>query len=432
MTHSEAVSYLLSLLGDIRGAHFGLERIHGLLERLGRPERDYRVVHVGGTNGKGSTCAMIEAGLRAAGHRTGFYSSPHLSRFNERFEIDGRPTDDAGFVAAVGEVQAAIERQVAESGPQAHPTMFEAITAVAFCIFRWARVDWAVIEVGLGGRLDATNVVHPELAVITPINLDHESWLGKSPESIAAEKAGILKRGSRAVFSRQGLEAAEVLAGRAADLYIPASWATEWRAEEEFANRSGCFRFVARGPNRERLGITLSLAGEHQIDNALTAITALTDLGVAPDAIEHGLAEVVWPGRLERLETSPPTLLDAAHNPSGARTLAAFLRRFYGGRRIVLVFGSSRDKAVDDVAGLLFPVVDHVILTRSAVSRSVKPETLARIVDHHHDSVEQAPTVANALGLAGERAGRDDLIVVAGSIFLVGEARDLLLPGSSG
>ncbi len=431
MTHSEAVEYLLSLLGDIRGAHFGLERINALLERLGRPERDYRIVHVAGTNGKGSTCAMIEAGLRAAGNRTGFYSSPHLSRFNERFEVDGEPVGDDVFVSSVEEVRAAIEKQVADEGP-GHPTMFEAVTAVGFCVFRRKKVDWAVVEVGLGGRLDATNVVHPELAVVTPIDLDHEAWLGKSPESIAAEKAGILKRGSRAVFSRQSPEAAEVLAARAADLYIPASWATQWRTEEEYADRFGRFRFIARGPRRERLAVELNLAGEHQVDNALTAIAALVDLGIAVDAIEEGLAGVVWPGRLERLETSPPTLLDAAHNPSGARTLAAFLRRFYNDKRIILIYGSSRDKAVDDVASLLFPVVDHVILTRSAVSRSVKPETLARVVDHHHDSIEQAETVASALGLAGERAGRDDLVVVAGSIFLVGEARDLLLPGWNG
>ncbi len=427
MSHSEAVSYLLSLLGDVRGAHFGLQRIHALLERLGRPERDYRIVHVAGTNGKGSTCAMIESGLRAAGHHTGFYSSPHLSRFNERFEVDGRPVDDPGFTSAVAEVRAAIEREVAADG--AHPTLFEAVTAVAFCVFRAAKVDWAVIEVGLGGRLDATNVVHPELAVITPIDLDHEAWLGGSAESIAAEKAGILKRGSRAVFARQSQEVADVLASRAADLYIPASLATDWRAEDAFADSFGRFRFLARGPKGERLGIVLNLPGEHQIGNALTAIAALCDLGVGTDAIEQGLSTVVWPGRLERLDTTPPTLLDAAHNPSGARTLAAFLKTFYRDKRIVLVYGSSRDKAIDDVASLLFPAVDHVILTRSAVSRSVKPETLARIVDHHHDSIEQAPSLAGALRIAGERAGREDLVVVAGSIFLVGEARDLLLPG---
>ena len=423
MTHQQAVSYLLSLLGESSGAGLGLERMQALVQRLGNPQESFRVVHVAGTNGKGSTAAMIAAGLRAAGARVGFYSSPHLTRFNERIEIDGRPVDDESFVLAVEEVRAEIEVMSAEGDHGVRPTLFEAITAVGFCAFRRACVDWAVVEVGLGGRLDATNVVDSELAVITPVDLDHEAWLGKGLRRIAGEKAGIFRLGGRAVAAGQQPEVREALEARAASLHVDLRFAPELSPlDSAQPDRLGRFEIVLGGRR-----IHLALAGEHQVDNASTAIAALNLLGVEPEAVRAGLESTSWPGRLEWFEQSPPVLLDAAHNPSGARALAAHLRRFHGDREIRLVFGASRDKAVDEVAGLLFPLARRVLLTRSAVARSVSPRTLLSLTDHLHEEIECVEPPALALRRAREAAGPSTLIVVAGSIFLLGEIRPLIL-----
>jgi dihydrofolate synthase / folylpolyglutamate synthase len=426
MTYPDAVRYLLSLLGDIRGANFGLQRMSALMERLGSSQRAYRVVHIAGTNGKGSTAAMIEAGLRAAGHTTGLYTSPHLMRFNERLRINGSESGDEQFAAAVAEVRAANEWLLAQQGPHAHPTFFESVTAVAFCGFRQAAVEWGVIEVGLGGRLDATNVVDPEVAVITPIALDHEAFLGKSGASIAAEKAGILKPGCRAVFAPQNEQAAAVLEARAMELGVAVTRAgVDWVAEK-ISNERGQYRFSARHADGMSFDARLALAGAHQVENALVAIATLDRLGVPPKAISEGLATVRWPGRLQSVGGAPEILLDAAHNPAGARTLAAFLARHRADRRIHLIYGTSRDKAVDEVAGLLFPHASRVILTRSKVARGLSPQTLLSIVDHHHDSMLVEPALAGALERAQREAAPEDVIVIAGSVFLVGEALGLL------
>jgi dihydrofolate synthase/folylpolyglutamate synthase len=426
MTYPDAVRYLLSLLGDIRGANFGLQRMEALMERLGNPQRAFRVVHVAGTNGKGSTAAMIEAGLRAAGHTTGLYTSPHLMRFNERLRINGVDSSDELFAAAVAEVRVANEWLVAKKGRYSHPTFFESVTAAAFCGFRKAGVEWGVIEVGLGGRLDATNVVVPEVAVITPIAFDHEAFLGKSAASIAAEKAGILKPGCQAVFALQSEKAAEVLTARAADLGLPvARTGIDWRSES-LSEQKGCCRFTALRGDGKSVEARLALAGEHQVENALAAIAALDALDVPATAITQGLSSVKWPGRLQSFSGQPEILLDAAHNPAGARVLASFLEKHRRGKRIHLIYGASRDKAVDEVAGLLFPCAVRVILTRANVARSASPETLLGIADHHHETIAVEPTLALALHRAQREAEPEDLIVIAGSVFLVGEALGLL------
>ncbi|MEX2299783.1 MAG: folylpolyglutamate synthase/dihydrofolate synthase family protein [Bryobacterales bacterium] len=426
MTYPDAVRYLMSLLGDIRGSDFGLHRMEALLARLGNPHRAYRVVHVAGTNGKGSTAAMIEAGLRAAGHSTGLYTSPHLMRFNERLKINGSDGSDELFASAVAEVRAANEWLAAKKGRQGHPTFFESVTAAAFCGFRQAGVAWGIIEVGLGGRLDATNVVTPEVAVITPIAFDHEAFLGKSAASIAAEKAGILKPGCKAVFASQSERAEEVLTARAAELGVPvARTGIDWRAEN-LSDEQGRYRFTARRSNGPGFEVRLALAGEHQVENALAAAAALDALDVPAAAIAAGLASVAWPGRLQSFGSRPEILLDAAHNPAGARVLASFLQKHRRGRRIHLIYGASRDKAIDEVAGLLFPCAGRVILTRANVARSASPETLLSIADHHHDQIVVETALARAMERAQREAGPEDLIVIAGSVFLVGEALGLL------
>ena len=431
MTYPEAVRYLLSLLGDIRGSNFGLQRMECLMARLGQPQRSFQTVHIAGTNGKGSTAAFIESGLRASGKTTGLYTSPHLARFNERLRLNGAEVSDSGFTAAVEEVRAANEWLVSREGRQAHPTFFESVTAVAFCGFRNARVDWGIVEVGLGGRLDATNVVDPALEVITPVDLDHERFLGKGKASIAAEKAGIFKPGTRAVVAPQRLEAWAVIEERAKQLGVEViRIGRDWQARS-LSEQRGCYRFEAwKAPDEnspaKTIEIALSLAGEHQVWNALTAAASLDALEAPPAAISRGIGSTEWPGRLERLPGRPEVLLDAAHNPAGARALANFLTKHENGRRIHLIYGAVRDKAVDEVASTLFPCADRVILTRAAVARSASPQTLLTIADHHHEHISLSRSVDEAMEQARAGASAEDLIVVTGSIFLVGEARELL------
>ena len=437
MSYAESVEYLLALLSTARGPRLGLERIKLLLGQLDEPQRSFRAVHVAGTNGKGSTAAMIEAGLRAAGHSTGLYTSPHLTRFNERIRINSLDISDEGFAAAVEEVRQANEWLAAREGPHGHASFFESVTATAFCVFRRQSIDWGLVEVGLGGRLDATNVLQPELCVVTPIDFDHEGFLGKARASIATEKAGILKSGATVVVAPQHPDAEWVLASRAREVGAPmVRVGHDWRAEN-ISDVDGYYRFEAMKRSSPtspgtRVAVELPLAGEHQVVNALTAIAALDALGVEAAPISRGIKQTQWPGRLEQLTGQPPILLDSAHNAAGARALAKFLQKHKSGWPIHLIYGASRDKPVDEVAGMLFPLARRVTLTRAQVKRSLKPQTLLSIADHHHDRIDLAPTLEAALAKAQANAGADELIVVTGSVFLVGEARKLLVAGEEG
>ena len=417
--------YLFSLLGSIRKESLGLHRMAWLMDELGNPERAPGIIHVAGTNGKGSTAAMIESGLRASGRSTGLYTSPHLSRINERFLLDGKAVSDDALSSAAEQVRLANERVVARHGRSSHPTFFESVTAVALVLFERSEADFKIIETGLGGRLDASNVVIPEMAVLTRIDHDHERYLGRGLGRIAAEKGAIVKPGCRAVIGRQEPEAREVLlrCGAEAGAEIR-DVTTEWRVREA-SSKFGRWTFRAVGQKRS-ICAELGLAGEHQIENALAAIAALDALGVAPERIESGLRETRWPGRLEFSSGDPRVLLDAAHNPDGARALADFLGREARGRDVTLIYGSSRDKAVDEIAGWMFPAADRVVLTRSKVQRSASPQALLAAVGHHHPRVETAPDIEEAMRIAESGAGGRGWIVVAGSIFLVGEARELL------
>jgi dihydrofolate synthase/folylpolyglutamate synthase len=365
---------------------------------------------------------MVEAGLRASGRRTGLYTSPHLVRINERIRVAGVEIADDDFAAAFDAVQGAVEELLAAGALDGHPSYFECVTALAFEHFLRAEVEWAVVEVGLGGRLDATNVVQPQVAVITPIDFDHEAYLGKAAAAISGEKAGILKPGTPAVFAPQPPEAGAVLEARARDLGIPAVCiGKDWTAENVGAE-SGHYRFTARG-----IPVELSLAGEHQVTNALTAMATMDLLGVSVEAIQEGLRTTQWPGRLETVAERPIVLLDGAHNPAGARALAAFLEQHHSGRRVWLIYGAMRDKAVDEVAGILFPLAHRVIVTQVAQSRAVSAGALASLVAHHHPRVAVAPSLAEALQKARAEAGEADMIVITGSLFLVGEAKGLAL-----
>ena len=286
-----------------------------------------------------------------------------------------------------------------------HPTYFETVTAMGFWLFRELCVETAVVEVGLGGRLDATNVVEPALTVITPIDFDHEIYLGHTLEAIAGEKAGILKPGVPAVFARQRPEARAVLDARAALVNV------QVRHAEDFEIRD--LQIDARGSRFS--GLHCPLAGEHQVDNAVAAALALESLGVDP----RGIQDARWPGRLEHVAPNPDIILDGAHNPAGARALARYIQRFYGDRKLHLIFGAMRDKSIEEIAGILFPLAEDLLLTAPDNPRAVRPEALAEIAGRG----EIPATVAEAIDLARARASADDVILITGSLFLAGEAR---------
>jgi dihydrofolate synthase/folylpolyglutamate synthase len=408
MTYLDSVRYLYALGNEIKTAKFGLERIRIVCSALGDPQRTFRIVHVAGTNGKGSTCAMIEAGLRVAGVRTGLFTSPHLIEPTERIRVAGIPVSAAAFLNAFNQVHETAERLLAEGSIDYHPTYFETVTAMAFLIFRDERIHTAVIEVGLGGRLDATNIVEPAVAVITPIDYDHEAYLGNTLESIAAEKAGILKAGATAVFARQPPECEAVLEKRARDLGLRVRRTSEFQILD--------LKIDADGSHFS--GLHCPLAGEHQVENAMAAALALESLGVPA----NGIGAAHWPGRLQRLREHPDLVVDGAHNPSAARALARYIARFYSGRRLWLIYGTMRDKAVEEIAGILFPLADELILTAPDNPRALRPEVLAPLAPRARIS----PSISGALTLA-ESAAPDDVVVVTGSLFVVGEALDKLV-----
>jgi len=421
MNYPDSVRFLYSLGNEVKTAKYGLERIRTLLDALGNPERLRRIVHVAGTNGKGSTCAMIESGLRAAGLGTGLFTSPHLVEPTERVRINGSPVSGEEFSAAFDHVHACAEQLLDQGAIDFHPTYFETVTAMAFVLFQQKRTEAVVLEVGLGGRLDATNVVDPELCVITPVDFDHEALLGKSLEAIAREKAGILKPGVPAVFASQRPEAQAALDRRVAELGIEVVRTPQvWRVENVSYTARGS-SFVARATLP--IHIECPLAGTHQAANAVVALAALNKLGVSASPIEKGIAATRWPGRLDRVSVSPEIILDGAHNPAGARALADYIRQFYPGRDIVMIYGAMRDKAVAEMAGSLFALAGEVIATAPHQARAVDPETICALAEHPR--VRTAPDLAAALQIA-RADSTDRVIFVTGSLFLVGEALALL------
>ena len=436
MNYEQSVAFLLSLgkeLASPRQASvqkFDLENIRVLAEALGSPHRAIPCAHVAGTNGKGSTAAMLESIMRASGLSTGLFTSPHLQRINERISIDGQAISDEEFAADFNRVHEKIENLLANGELAAHPTFFECVTAMAFEAFARRRVNFAVYEVGMGGRLDSTNIVSPEVAIITQIGLDHEDFLGHSIAQIAAEKAGIIKPGAWVVSAAENAEAREVIARRAAAVGARLVEIDEAWKIEKASSRDGCYSAEARESlSGARWGLEIPLRGRVQIRNALTAATSGILLGqrgfsVSKEAIEHGIRETRWPGRLERLAENPTILLDGAHNPAAARELTAFLEEHLAGRRIWLVFGAVRDKSVDEIAGLLFPRVHKVIFTEPQTSRAISAKLLAEMTSDLAQQYEVIAEPREALARALALAAPEDVILVAGSLYLVGYLRE--------
>jgi dihydrofolate synthase / folylpolyglutamate synthase len=418
VNYPDSVRYLYSLGNELKaGAKLGLERMQALLAQLGNPERGQRFVHVAGTNGKGSTCAMIANVLRHAGYRTGLYTSPHLIEPTERIEIDGCPLTPAEFAAAFDAVHAAAETLLQEDRLDAHPSYFEIVTAMALVTFRKG-CDISVLEVGLGGRLDATNVVTPELCVITRIAFDHESFLGNSLEAIASEKAGILKPGIPVVLGRQLAAVEAVISDRAHKLQCRVIRTEDTPVSSLRATKDSSTFCL------DSVSYKCALPGRHQVENAAAAVLSCKRLGVDTSHIQAGLKDVKWPGRLEFISREPDLVLDGAHNPAGAAALGAYIREFCAGRPVWIVYGAMRDKAIEEVIGELFPLAERVIATAPNFPRALRPEAILGVAEHPHSAV--ADTVRGAIEMA-RHAPKHATVFFTGSLFLVGEARALLL-----
>jgi dihydrofolate synthase/folylpolyglutamate synthase len=435
MNYDAAVRYLLSLGRELAAptqaaaAKFDLENITVLAERLGRPDRAYPSAHIAGTNGKGSTAAFLESILRNAGFRTGLNTSPHLEKINERICVNGEEISDQAFAEIFARIQVLIEELLAAGKLRAHPTYFECVTAMAFEYFARERVEFSVFEVGLGGRLDATNILSPVVTIITRIDFDHENFLGHSLKEIAGEKAGILKPGVPVVITEQHPEAREVIVARARSLGCPVVEAAQLFRVERESMQNGCVHArvieVASGTIFE---IVPSLPGRFQLQNALNALAAARLLHdrsfqIPDDAIRSGIANTVWPGRLEKFQSAPDIYLDGAHNPGAARELAHFLKQNFSGRKIWLIYAALRDKAVDEVAGLLFPPTAEVIFTSPRTSRAVSAEQLAEIAGHHAARFSVIPDAERAFEHALAEAAPEDAIFITGSLYLVGQLR---------
>lgn len=416
MTYREAVARLLALRGgEMAGMRPGLGPIQALLDAVGNPESRMRLVQIGGTNGKGSASAMVAAMLRAAGVRTGLYTSPHLRSVRERIRVDGRciaEDDVADGVDALGTLFARLDA-----------TVFEATTALALDHFARAGVEVAVLEVGLGGRLDATTVGRPQVTALTRIDYDHQALLGDTLARIAWDKAHIIRSGV-AVSARQDPEAEAPIVERATAVGVPLLLeGRELSVSVRAASLDGQ-RLDLAGPDWRIEDARCALLGPHQPSNALVAVAAARVLGAGDAAIRRGLAEVRWPGRFQVLPGSPTVILDGAHNPGGARALAASLRAYFPGRPVTFVLGMSADKDHAGILTALLPLAERVVFTAAASPRAADPERLRELARHLGPLPAERLTVAappaEALALAG-RSSPNGLVCAAGSLFLLGE-----------
>ena len=417
MDYAAALSYIEGL-GKF-GIHLGMERIEALAALMGHPERTIRTIHITGTNGKGSVASYLAHILTAAGKKTGCYTSPHFVRYNERMTIDGQDISDEDFAAVAEETKAAVDRFLAEGGEQ--PTQFEVLTAMGFLYFARQKVDYAVIEVGMGGLWDSTNIIVPEVSVITNVTLEHTERLGKTVEAIAEQKAGIIKDGVPVVTaaSPDALKVIEKTAAlHHAPLYVYGSDFTGHSLSASMAEQ--VFSYASHGVTRT---VTIHLAGAHQVVNGSLALKvaellAEKDPAITEKAILAGMARTTWPGRLELIRHRPDVILDGAHNPSGVTVLRKALDDYYPRARRYFVFGMMGDKDVSTVADILFRD-DDVIYTVLADqgARAEKPEKLAQRL--HRNAIPMDDLKA-AYEKAVSQAGPDAVVIVCGSLYLIG------------
>ena len=399
MTYSEAIQFLGRL--QIFGARFGLQNIGRLAGLMGNPQDKLRFIHVAGTNGKGSTCAMLECIFRHAGFRTGLFTSPHLVTFRERIQINRQYISEEEVAGLVDEVQ----RHLKEGSQDSPPTMFEVVTAMALRHFAESRCDWVIWETGLGGRLDATNIVIPEASVITNISLEHREWLGDTLAEITAEKAGIIKKAVPVLCSEEGLEARSVIERVARENHAPLTWV---------GNEADT-----------------SLTGKHQRRNAALAAAVARQLGINQAHIFAGLATVDWPGRLQLLKLADGrrVILDGAHNSAGIESLIGALDECFPGERPAMILGMLSDKDWAQMCRALAGRAANIFTVRANSSRAVSSEQLAAVCNEGGATLRAV--ACESLAEALNQAQEERLIVVTGSLYLVGEALELLRPANA-
>lgn len=443
VTYESAVERLLSLAPELwthKGQKprrkFDLEHMRVLTQALGHPERRFPSVIVAGTNGKGSTSATLASILCAAGYRTGLYTSPHLIRVNERIAINGEIISDPEFAEVHSRIDDISESLVLAGKLDQHPSFFETLTAMAFEYFASSGIEIAVLEVGIGGRLDATNVADPLVSVITDISLDHTEWLGNTLTEIAREKAGVVRRNGILVTLPQHPEVNDALGEQVKELGARVVNAGQYAppvtpASDSFeVNESGLphnrYRLEAMG---EEITIDSPLAGRHQIRNVALAIAAAAELKqsfgyrITPATIASGIASTQWPGRFQVIPGSPEIVLDVAHNPAGAWALRSALSSRYQNAPLTIIFGAMRDKDIAEIGEILFPLSDEVIATRVSSPRAASPGEIRALTSHIGVPVIGSDDLQEALRIARER-GR--ITVTTGSVYLVGAALELL------
>ena len=449
MSYQAAVERMYALgheLAQTPSHKFDLAHMRVLLAALDHPERRFPAVLVAGTNGKGSTSATLASILQASGLRTGLYTSPHLVKINERIRIDGEQVGDDEFALLHSLVDRTAERLVGEGELPWHPSFFEMLTAMAFEHFARRRVEIAVLEVGMGGRLDATNVVEPRVSVITDIALDHQKYLGNTIAEIAREKAGIIRPGGAVVTLPQTAQANDVIGntileagarGVSAVPYVPPvspAVVNPWRPGEAGTQAGGDAELRSAYPLNvmgSEIQVETLLLGRHQLRNVALAIAAAEELsrqgfaGITARSIERGIRETRWPGRFQVLRPSaggPEIVLDVAHNPAGAWALRATLSACYDERPLTLVFGAMRDKAIGEIAEILFPLAERVLLGRAGNPRSASAEEIREAAVRVSAETEDAGDVASAVRRARQAAQPGGVVVVTGSMYVVGEA----------
>jgi len=421
--YQKSLDYLFGL--EKFGMIFGLNQIERILSATGNPHKEIQAIHIGGTNGKGSTAAMMSSILQKEGYRVGLYTSPHLIRFTERIKVNGKEIEERE-VAALTEW---MKEEIEAAGIAPRFTFFDFTTAMAFHYFKRKLVDLAVLEVGLGGRLDSTNVVDPLISVITNVAKDHEEHLGKSILKIAGEKAGIIKKGRPLITAATTPQALHLFSKVCREKESPF-----YRVGKEFRYaRAEDGDFDYEGLNRKLWSVHLNLKGFHQIINAATAFGAmevLEDLGyrVSTDAMIDGVREVEWPGRLEMVSFSPGVILDGAHNPAGALVLQESLEKEFQFQHLVLLIGIMKDKDIQSILQLLAPLADHIILTRPHTDRAASPLLLKKILGRSGKKAEIVEDLNEAIARGLSLVGKEDLLCITGSLYTVGEARAYFRP----
>jgi dihydrofolate synthase/folylpolyglutamate synthase len=418
---------------------FDLEHMRVLLEAMDHPERRFPSVLIAGTNGKGSTAATLASILRASGLKSGLYTSPHLVRINERIRVNDEEISDDGFASLHGEVDRVAEKLVGRAQLPWHPSFFEMMTAIAFEHFSRERVDLAVLEVGMGGRLDATNVVEPRVSVITDISLDHQKFLGNTVGEIASEKVGIIRPGGAVVTLPQLPEANDVIGNTILELGARAVNAVPYvppvspASPEYLVPSTELGRSIYRYPLQvlgEQILVETPLVGRHQLRNVALAIAAAVELkqqgfsGITAKSTERGMRETRWPGRFQAIAARPgwpEVVIDVAHNPAGAWALRSALSERYEDRPLIFVFSAMRDKAISEMTEILFPLADRVIATRPENPRAASPEEIQQAAARTGVEIEAVEDVHQAVERARVLAQAGTVVVITGSIYLVGE-----------